>query len=484
MSILNRALKNSFITGFGYIFNSLIGLVTLSILARFLLPEKLATYAFVLVLVTISFLVMNSGVNNLMIREISADRSKARRLFGTVLVIKVFLSIITPLLLFALLFTVHLTPAERSGIMIASIWLVLRFFTSTYGALYQAFERMDIDFLIISVSAVVYLGLLVFLEEIRGGVQLWEVFTAMTVSEAVVLFLVVPLTRLRLIRPVFGADLKVLWRFFKDAVPINAIAILFALYYRIDILIFRSIGDKEQIAYYFSVYQLVQQLFFLAASTLKAMFPVFSRLYAETRETVSVAYQQSLKASFVLGAPIAVAIFVLSRQIVSLLFGAEYLSSVPPLRVLAFVVMLTFPNAVFVILLVATKLEGSLIKAIGLCLATNVVCDFLLIPRFSAVGAAMGTLCAEIVLFGFQFYLVTTTLVRVEIWSVVLKPIVCALIMGALVFSLRFLPLMYLAPIGAVAYLLLLMLFKIISDEEMAFIKENISLRQIVGLNR
>ena len=81
MKISVRLLRNTFFLSLAQIINPILSMFLILVLSRKLGPEGLGIYSTVLTLFTFFSLFSALGLNAYIVREISSDRSKAKKIF-------------------------------------------------------------------------------------------------------------------------------------------------------------------------------------------------------------------------------------------------------------------------------------------------------------------------------------------------------------------------------------------------------------------
>lgn len=87
--------------------------------------------------------------------------------------------------------------------------------------------------------------------------------------------------------------------------------------------------------------------------------------------------------------------FVFARLGIIIVFGEDFLASVPVLRILSFAIPFMFLNSLFGSFLNATGKELIFTKITGVTALLNVLLNYILILNYGAEGAAIATLCTQ-----------------------------------------------------------------------------------------
>ena len=97
--------------------------------------------------------------------------------------------------------------------------------------------------------------------------------------------------------------------------------------------------------------------------------------------------------------PAAVGIFMLSDQIIQLIYQDEFLGAIIPLQVLVWVIIFHYLNIPSIRMMLVFDRQKRINLFLLMSLLVNVVLNFLLDPELGATGAAISRLSAVIVLF-------------------------------------------------------------------------------------
>ena len=125
MNTVQRIAKNTGVIIAGDVVNKAIGLVIVIFLARYLGAAGYGKYAFVFAFLMFFGIIADLGINQILVREISRDRSLASKYIGNAVVIKFILSILA-IASAAIIITLMPYPADTTTyVYIMSLTLLL-----------------------------------------------------------------------------------------------------------------------------------------------------------------------------------------------------------------------------------------------------------------------------------------------------------------------------------------------------------------------
>lgn len=162
--------------------------------------------------------------------------------------------------------------------------------------------------------------------------------------------------------------------------------------YGLDV-IFLSIFRGEQIVgLYSAAYKIVNFADIGASSYTVALFPYMSRLYRESQIEFRKLIEGSLKYMLIIVIPGTIIMATIGDRIILLLFGKEYVTSIPIFSVLTWVIILRFLNPFLSHVLFARGEQGKSLRVAVISLIVYVPTSVLFIRQWGGVGAAWAVL--------------------------------------------------------------------------------------------
>jgi O-antigen/teichoic acid export membrane protein len=132
-----------------------------------------------------------------------------------------------------------------------------------------------------------------------------------------------------------------------------------------------------------------------------AVFTALYPLMAQASRTQGANWSRSLRLPglFLLGGALiaALGLYTLARPLVVLLYGAQYLSAIPVVRILAWILVPYALNNFLTLAFLARGQESVIGRALILSILSLALLTFRWAPSSGVLGAASAALCAEIV---------------------------------------------------------------------------------------
>jgi len=351
--------------------------------------------SFVLLFVTLSDL----GITTLTIREVARHRAKGPVYVGSAATFKVSLSILA-FLLIAIFLTIMNVPSDtKVAAYLIGACIIFRNMGGFFGAVFQAHEEMK--YLTITEISQKILLLTACLLLLYRGHGLVAISLAYFLSGVFYCFLNVALVYWKFLKPRYRIDTRFWKELIKEALPLAFVAVISMVYYNIDIVMLGKMKGEEIAGWYGVSYHLFFALATLTGAFLSAIFPVLSRFFEETEELLKKAYQKSFKVMIGVGIPVAAGTFLLAEEIILFLFGPQYQHSVVVLKIFSFLIIFSYLNGLAGYFLTSTNRQRLTAKILAVTTCINVCLNFVLIPRYSYIGAASATVASEVLFFAF-----------------------------------------------------------------------------------
>jgi O-antigen/teichoic acid export membrane protein len=252
------------------------------------------------------------------------------------------------------------------------------------------------------------------------------------------------------------------------AFPFFAVSLTAALYADIDKLFLFSMQSASSVGIYSAAYKLVAIPIQFSNSFHRALYPLLSKHAAAKDKTLLCeTYEKSMRYLTLGAIPIGVAMTIFAEPMIKASYGESYLKGTMALQILVWAYVLEFFNPFFSRVLYAIRRERSVLKAMVVGTACNVILNILLIPSYSFLGASIATLLSASVIFIILWRAVSSILPSVVLMKVFVKPLLGGLCMWGLCMLFSDMSAVVLIPLGMFVYCGCLVLTKAISTQEL-----------------
>lgn len=425
------------------------------LIGRILGPTDAGIFNLGITFFTIILALSDVGLQELFVREVAPRREESGRYLINYLAMRIVLVIIGYAILFLLIsFLLPYQPETESVILILGLAVLPEALFALFQALFVAHERLLIPTLAAVVNSTFKLGVGFWL--LTNDYPVTTIAWVMPIGSLLSLLIFLP-GFIRLFRHLpqkissrldFAFSLSQL-RYMPGFILIST---FLTLDFQLDAFLISLYLSETDIGWYGAAQTIVLGFWMMATAFRTTLYPLMARAHQEAPQKLPIIYRRAHQYLLLVALPIAAGITLLARPIVRLVYADAFEATVPALQIMIWAVVFAFvnvPNARLVLVRNRQKQAGWMT---GISMIVNVVLNLLLIPRFGIVGAAAARTTATAVLF-FQLYGYAQLHLGVEsILPLVVRPFLAALIMAAVVWPIRQLPLFWPIIIGIIVY--------------------------------
>lgn len=481
MSTVRTIAKNTTALFMAEIVSQGLRIVYFAILVRYIQDEGMGKISTAQALVATLFVLVSFGFEQLMVRDVAADKSRAADYVSNVGFVRVVLSVLFAVGLWV---TVQLFGYSGELATITYIYglaFLFKAFTDVALGIYQAFEHMEYNLITRLVRDGVNIGLSLLAIYLRYSLVV--IVSVSAIANLVELFLAAALLRRERVPIRFKVDLGLSYRLVLAALPFALVSVYPLAQSNLNTLILSRTATVEAVGWFAAATTLIGMIKLIPVILMRAMFPVFSK--ASTRDgqapsrALQKVYQKSFTYLLIIGLAVAVGTFLTAERIVPIVFGDGFEEAVLALRVLAWVPLVGFVGHANGNLLIAMGKEKLFMVTEGVFAVVYAVLAFVLVPLFGYIGASYAMLGPTAIGFVFYTVLCHRVLGLSLPWKRALAATAAAGLMAACVYySLRvgvnlFAVILLIAPVvyGAALYLL-----RVLSREDLTLLKQALKL--------
>jgi O-antigen/teichoic acid export membrane protein len=166
---------------------------------------------------------------------------------------------------------------------------------------------------------------------------------------------------------------------------------------RSDIVLLKFLNnDIRQISFFSVAFNLAEKTLLIPQVFGFALGVTMMAEFGRDRARVSLIARSAAKYMFLVSAPLLLGMAFLSGPVIRLLYGAQYVPTIPVLAIAASMAMLKPLLTPVQFYFRAHSRQAPLLVSYLICGALNVAIDWALIPRFGALGAAIGNGMAQV----------------------------------------------------------------------------------------
>jgi len=375
----------------------LIGLVAITLFARKAGPQTFGTYSFALALAAFAVGVpTNFGIGTLGIRKIARDPGDAGKVVGEALAVQAIIAVVAVGLLVALV-----PLLSTDGELVALAPLVALYYVAysmTVDWALQGLQRLR-SVAVVRLAGQVLYGVVTPLILVRGptgAVRYAAAFAAGATLTAIVAFVMVR----RAVGPIrVSWTIAPLWDLAKRAAPLGFSVVMLQVYWSMDQVLLGVLADKTQVGQYAAAAKLPSVLSGFVAIWVSAIYPHASKLFRHDPDTLRRQLGSFTSLSVVAALPLAAGSAIVGRAVMTSWFGPAYRQAGTPFAILMAASAIVVVAINYTSLAMAAGQERSFAVSVAVASIINVLLNLLLIPPYGAIGAAISTVAAELVVF-------------------------------------------------------------------------------------
>ncbi|HRH23009.1 MAG TPA: flippase [Candidatus Magasanikbacteria bacterium] len=233
--------------------------------------------------------------------------------------------------------------------------------------------------------------------------------------------------------PSFSFDFDIWKKITIKMWPIALSIVFNVIYLRGDILILSFFRDQVEVGLYVAAYRVIDIVAQTAMMVMGLMLPLLAYAWSKGEDTkFKEHFQLSFNIMMMFAIPMSVALIILSKQIMTIVAGPEYAAAAIPLTLLSVAVFGVYFGAVFGHVAVAVNRQKETLPVYISSAIITLLLYFILVPRYGIIGAAIGSVFSEVFV-GFFLYLVVKKYAKFSISLMVSAKALFASILMALV---------------------------------------------------
>ncbi|MDI3496034.1 MAG: hypothetical protein PWQ35_55 [Patescibacteria group bacterium] len=458
---INNIAKNTSYLTIALMIQKIISFFYFTLLARFLGPESLGKYYFAISFTTIFAIIIDLGLANVLIREVAKAQNKAERLIGSILTLKIPLTLLA---VAGVVVTINLSSNDtmvKLLVYISTFSMVLDSFTATFYAATRGFHNLKYE----SMAAIIFqLIVLVFgYGALRLSGSLVLAMAALAFASFFNFSYSFWVAKFKIGIPIkLVYDKALLKNIILISWPFTLYAVFQRLYTYLDSVLLSFLAGDEAVGLYQIAFKIIFALQFIPLAFTASLYPALSTYWQSNREQLAITFKRAFNYLTIISWPIIIGTFLLADKII-MIFKDGYEGAVLPLRISIFALFFIFLNFPIGSLLNACDRPKRNTMNMIIAALFSLVLNLFLIPRWQVVGASISVLLSNILMFVLGLAVVPKIMKYnfKDNLLIFAKVLVATFFMGVfIIFSTNILSLWFIIPLSAVIYFVLLYLVK------------------------
>lgn len=174
--------------------------------------------------------------------------------------------------------------------------------------------------------------------------------------------------------------------------------ILDTLYSKSDIIMLGIMSSETAVGVYTYGHKIPEIIMTVCVSFTAVLFPRLSYYYINNRDYFMRLLNDGIKVVSFITIPACIGYFIISPEIMFLLYGNEFLRSINITRIFSLMIVIKgFGNLLGFQLVICTGNEQKRVPIYCVAVVVNILLNFLLIPQFESIGAALASVVCELI---------------------------------------------------------------------------------------
>lgn len=394
-AVKNKIVKNAGWLIAGKVIQMLISFFVGIITARYLGPSNYGLINYGAAYTGFFTALCTLGINSILVKELVDHPDNDGQVLGTAVILKATASILSAVTIFAIVSIVDRDePVTIMVVALCSIGLVFNVL-ETFNYWFQSQLKSKVTAIATLIGYIVTSAYKIFL--IISGKSV--VFFALATSLD---YVCVGLILIIAYRKNNGAKVSFSWEYGKQLLEKSCHFILpslmVAIYAQTDKLMLKQMISDTELGYYSTSAALCVVWCFVLQAIIDSMTPPIMEDYKSGNIDGYVTKNKLLYAIvFYLAITVSIMFCILAHPIIYVLYGKTYLPSIGPLRIITWYTAFSYLGVAREPWVVCENKQKYLIWIYISGALSNIVLNYLLIPKFGASGAAIASFSAQIV---------------------------------------------------------------------------------------
>lgn len=404
MELKRKIAYNTVVQIVGKTLSTLLGVISLAIMTRYLKTSGFGEYSTIITFVSFFAMSADLGLTLISAQMISDPKENQNRLLSNLFSLRLFSALI--LLGLAPIFVIFFPYSHiiKIGVLIATISYIFPALNQILIALFQKTLNMG-KAMLGEVIGKIFLVIAIFLA-IKLDYGLNGVIWASVISAGINFLLNWFFSR-KSAKIKLAFDFGVWKKIIRKTWPLAVTIILTLIYQKSDIILLSIFKNIEDVGIYGASYRTIEVIGTIPYMFAGIMLPLFTLNWLTKNTSVfNKMAQKSFDFMIILAIPLTVGAQFTATEVISLIAGENFARGGLPLQILIISISLLFVSCIFSHIIIAIEKQKKIIWLYIVNTITSLILYFILIPRFSYLGASIVTVYSNIFILIGSFYYV------------------------------------------------------------------------------
>ena len=457
--------------------NPFLSFILVLVISRYLGAEGLGQYSLLLSFSLMFTTISSLGLGSLVVREVSRDPAHVHDFFVNSLGFGLVSSIVGLVIMNLVVHVMRYEQAVVLGAFFCSLGLIPGTAIRYMESIFRGLERSE--FVAAGFSFENGLRVLVCVPLVLLGHSIVTIFVVITMIRLLGFLLLYSFYVKINGRPNWSFRPNI-WRHLTREGPTFAgIAIFSTLHLNMSEVMLSKLQSIEAVGIFSAAGRIINMCQTIPLGFSLAVLPFLTKKSGAGGHDLRKGTIDSLRYVFIGVCPMVAGTFVIGDQIIDLVYGAKFLAAGPVLRYLAYFMLPYSMVLILAQLLIATNNQrvDLLINVAAVVLSFGF--NWLFIPYFGEIGAALAAFLTFVILNHLQYMAIKRLLFEMPLLTILSKPAAAAVAMGVVTYLMRGWNLFLNIGISACVYAGLVVMFKMLSDDELMRLREALHFRKL-----
>ncbi|HTY57152.1 MAG TPA: flippase [Candidatus Binataceae bacterium] len=446
--------KNLLAGGVAVGIGGLLQTVAIILVARYVSVSMFGTYSFILAFAMFFQFVADSGVSNILMRDLAVSPERMAETLGGALWLSWLLSIGVGLVMGGIIPFFHFSSQVKLLTAIMGINCLSNFPCGCWGAVLRSQEDNELHAAGFLLHKILFLTLIYF--SLRAGMGLTGIVFAHLIPNLIQWWFYRWLVLNYYVRPRMDWNPR-LWKYlFVTSLPVGGATMVRMLAQQVDVIILAWLTDLRTVGLFSGPYRITMALRFIPQTISIPLYPVYSRLASspDSREQFQAAYERGIKFFLFAGFLIATGFLIVSGKLTTFLLGARYQPAAPAMQLLGVGFLPFFVGNPLQFVLTARNDQRFLFNSVALSFLARVALDFCLIPFLGFFAPCIAFLLSEILIVVLSVQRLWLDDIKLNLSMLLWRPALASLGMALVLYPFRNSSWSLLIPVGAASALI------------------------------
>lgn len=357
------------------------------------------------------------GLDAYLLKEGSRDKSKIKKYYGNILLIKIAILFISAIFIVVLAKYLGYSQIVIKLILILLPNCIISYVISTFFVIMQLLEKLNVNAKVQIIQSILIVAVAILVLVYGCNIYIYSILQSLISIVILVIYL-------KIIPVEFLFTTKHSKNLIKGSILFGLSSLLFIVYYKVDTVMLSILVDTYAVGIYESAYKVVNILISLIVILDNLVMPKFFKLYKENKEKMFEIYRKLLEFAVVFGISFSIMGMFMSREIINILYGKQYFDSIVILQILIWTVSIRLLAAIVGFVITASDNMNIKVRFQAIFAVFNIILNTILIPYYGVVGASVATVITELMVF-FTYYYYVRRKFNVNIKFKVIFKVIC-----------------------------------------------------------